>query len=164
MVRQLEVPFLLGARTTSHPRHQGQSLIIWYERVVQLVTEWETKMIKLRDKLQTVSDVVKSRYLSQMKLDTKDIILRYHGLGNQAKPDKLYNFVTEKCDCQFWFMAVYDDMGGFDKHNMWQHGGTCYLHEHDKNIIISSQSKNHASRFNKNNADKLLEKVENTVL
>ena len=121
-------------------------------------------MIKLRDKLQTVSDVVKSRYLSQMKLDTKDIILRYHGLGNQAKPDKLYNFVTEKCDCQFWFMAVYDDMGGFDKHNMWQHGGTCYLHEHDKNIIISSQSKNHASRFNKNNADKLLEKVENTVL
>ena len=128
-----------------------------------LVTQWETKMIKLRDTLQTVSDVVKNRYLSQMRLDTKDIILRYHGLGNQASPDKLYNFVTEKYDWRFWFVAVYDDMGVFDKHNMWQHGGTVYLQEHDKNIIIASQSKNHASRFNKNNADKLLEKVENTV-
>ena len=33
MVRQLEVPFFLGARTTSHPRHQGQSLILRFERV-----------------------------------------------------------------------------------------------------------------------------------
>ena len=57
-------------------------------------------------------------------------------------------------------MTVYDDMGGFDKHNMWQHGGTVFLHEHHKNIIIASQSKNHGSRFNKDNADKLLEKVE----
>ena len=40
-----------------------------------LVTEWETKMTKLRDTLQTVSDVVKSLYLSQMRLDTKDLIL-----------------------------------------------------------------------------------------
>ena len=128
-----------------------------------LVTEWETKMTKLRDTLQTVSDVVKNRYVSQMRLDTKDLILRYHGLGNKGLADKLYNFVTEKYDWRFWFVAVYDDMGGFDKHNMWQHGGTVFLHEHDKNIIIATQSKNHASRFNKNNADKLLEKVEKTV-
>ena len=128
-----------------------------------LVTEWETKMTKLKDMLQTVSDDVKSGYLSQMKLDTKDLLLRYHGLGNQGLADKLYNFVTEKYDWRFWFVAVYDDMGGFDKHNMWQHGGTVFLHEHDKNIIIDTQSKNHASRFNKNNADKLLEIVENTV-
>ena len=128
-----------------------------------LVTEWETKMIKLRDTLQTVSDVVKSRYLSQMKFDTNILILRYHGLGNQGLADKLYNFVTEKYDWRFWFVAVYDDMEGFDKHSMWQHGGTVYLHEHDKNIIIASQSKFYASKFNKNNADKLLEKVENTV-
>ena len=63
-----------------------------------LVTEWETKMTKLKDMLQTVSDDVKSGYLSQMKLDTKDLLLRYHGLGNQGLADKLYNFVTEKCD------------------------------------------------------------------
>ena len=61
-------------------------------------------------------------------------------------------------------MAVYDDMGGFDKHNMRQHGGTVFLHEHYKNIIIASQSKNHASSFNKKNADKLLKKVRNYVL
>ena len=128
-----------------------------------LVTEWETKMIKLRDTLQTVSDVVKSLYLSQMRLDTKDLILNHHGLGNQGLANKLYNFVTEKYDWRFWSVTVYDDMGGFDKHNMWQHGGTVFLHEHDKNIIIATQSKNHASRFNKNNADKLLDKVENTV-
>ena len=60
-------------------------------------------------------------------------------------------------------MAVYDDMGGFDKHNMWQNGGTCYLHDHDKNIIIASQSKTHAAWFNKYNSDKRLEIVENTV-
>ena len=128
-----------------------------------LVTEWETKMIKLRDTLQTVSDVVKSLYLSQTRIDTKDLILRYHGVGNQALADNLYKFIIEKFDLLFWSVAVYDDMWGFDKHNMWQHGGTVFLHEHDKNIIIDTQSKNHASRFNKNNADKLLEKVENTV-
>ena len=128
-----------------------------------LVTEWETKMTTLRNTLQTVSDDVKSRWLSQMKLDTKDLLLRYHGLGNQGLADKLYNFVTEKYDWRFWFVAVYDDMSGLDKHNMWQHGGICYLHQHDKNTIIASQNKNHASSFNKNNADKLLEKVENTV-
>ena len=76
-----------------------------------LVTEWETKMTNLRDTLQTISDVVKSRYLSQMKLDTKDLLLRYHGLGNKGLADKLYNFVTEKYDWRFWFVAVYDDMG-----------------------------------------------------
>ena len=128
-----------------------------------LVTQWETKMIKLRDTLQTVSDVVKSRYLSQMKFDPKGLILRYLGLGNQRLAGKLYNFVTEKYNWRFWFVAVYDDMGGSDKHNMWEHGGTFYLHEHDKNIIIACQSKNYAFSFNKNNADKLLEKVENTV-
>ena len=37
------------------------------------------------------------------------------------------------------------------------------MNMHDKNTIIASQSKNHASRFNLNNADILLEKVENTV-
>ena len=63
-----------------------------------LVTEWETKMITLRDTLQTVSDVVKSLYLSQMRLDERDLILRYHGLGNQGLADKLYNLVTEKYD------------------------------------------------------------------
>ena len=110
-----------------------------------LVTEWETKIITLRDTLQTVSDVVKSLYLSQMRLDTKDLILNHHGLGNQGLANKLYNFVTEKYDWRFWSVTVYDDMGGFDKHNMWQHGGTVFLHEHDKNIIIDSQSKNHAS-------------------
>ena len=128
-----------------------------------LVTQWETKMIKLRDTLQTVSDVVKSLYLSQMRLDTKDLILNHHGLGNQGLANKLYNFVTEKYDWRFWSVTVYDDMGGFDKHNMWQHGGTIFLHEHDKNIIIASQSKKHASSFNINNADKLLEKVEKDV-
>ena len=128
-----------------------------------LVTEWETKMTTLRNTLQTVSDDVKSRWLSQMKLDTKDLLLRYHGLGNQGLAEKLYNFVTEKYDWRFWFVAVYDDMLGLDKHNMWQHGGICYLHEHDKNTIIASQDKNHASSFNKNKADKLLERVENTV-
>ena len=54
-----------------------------------LVTEWETKMTKLKDMLQTVSDDVKSGYLSQMKLDTKDLLLHYQrprqpGLGGQA--------------------------------------------------------------------------------
>ena len=34
---------------------------------------------------------------------------------------------------------------------------------HDKNTIIACQSKHYAFSFNKNNADKLLEKVENTV-
>ena len=121
-----------------------------------LVAEWETKMTKLKDMLQTVSDDVKSGYLSQMKLETKDLLLRYHCLGNQILADKLYNFVTEKSDWRFWFVAVYDDMRSLDQHDMWQHGGTYYLHEH-------GQSKNHASRFNKNNADKLLEIVENTV-
>ena len=69
-------------------------------------------MTILRNTLQTVSDVVKSRYLSQMKLDTKDLLLRYHGLGNKGLVDKLYNFVTEKYNWRFWFVAVYDDMGG----------------------------------------------------
>ena len=41
-----------------------------------LVTQWETKMIKLRDTLETVSDVVKSPYLSQMRFDTKDYRLK----------------------------------------------------------------------------------------
>ena len=66
-----------------------------------LVKEWETKMIKLRDTLQTVSDVVKSLYLSQMRLDTMDLILRYHALGNKGLADKLYNLVTEKFDWRF---------------------------------------------------------------
>ena len=77
-----------------------------------LVTQWETKIIKLRDTLQTVSDVVKCRYLSQMKFYPKGLILRYHGLGNQGLAGKLYNFVTEKYNWRFWFVAVYDDMGG----------------------------------------------------
>ena len=128
-----------------------------------LVAEWETKMTKLKDTLETVSDDVKSNYLSQMKLETKDLLLRYHCLGNQILADKLYNFVTEKYDWRFWFVAVYDDMRSLDQHDMWQHCGTCNLHEHGKNTIIASQSKNHSSRFNKNNADKLLEIVENTV-
>ena len=122
-----------------------------------LVTQWETKIIKLRDTLQTVSDVLKRLYVSQMRLDTNGFILRYHGVGNQGLADKLYDFVTKKYDWRFWFVAVYDDMGDFDKHNMWHHGGTVYLHEHHKNIII-------ASRFNKKNPDKLLKKVENYVL
>ena len=37
------------------------------------------------------------------------------------------------------------------------------MNMHDKNTIIASQDKNHASSFNKNKADKLLERVENTV-
>ena len=37
------------------------------------------------------------------------------------------------------------------------------MNMHDKNTIIASQNKNHASSFNKNKADKLLERVENTV-
>ena len=71
-----------------------------------LVTEWETKMTTLRNTLQNVSADVKSRWLSQMKLDTKDLTLRYHGLGNQGLADKLYNFVTEKYNWRFWFVAV----------------------------------------------------------
>ena len=59
-----------------------------------LVTQWETKIIKLRDTLQTVSDVLKRLYVSQMRLDTNGFILRYHGVGNQGLADKLYNFVT----------------------------------------------------------------------
>ena len=101
--------------------------------------------------------------LKAIRLDTKDLILHYHGVGNQALEDKLYKFIIEKFDWRFWSVAVYDDMWGFDNQNMWQHGGTVFLHEHDKNIIIATQSKNHASRFNKNNADKLLEKVEKDV-
>ena len=120
-------------------------------------------MITLRDTLQTVSDVVKSLYVSQMRLDARDLILRYHGLGNQGLADKLYNFVTEKYNLRFWSVAVYDDIAGFDKHNMWQHDGTVFLHEHYKNTIIASQDKKHASSFNKNNADRLLEKVEKHV-
>ena len=76
-----------------------------------LVTQWETKMIKLRDTLQTVSDVLKRLYVLQMRLDTNGFILRYHGVGNQGLADKLYDFVTKKYDWRFWFVAVYDDMG-----------------------------------------------------
>ena len=75
-------------------------------------------MIKLRDKLQTVSDVLKSLYLSQTRIDTKDLILRYHGVGNQALADNLYKFIIEKFDLLFWSVAVYDDMWGFDNQNM----------------------------------------------
>ena len=98
-----------------------------------------------------------------MKLDTKDLILNHHGLHNQGLSDKIYKFVTKKYDWRFWSVTVYDDIEGLDKHSVWQHGGTCFFHEHDKNIIIASQSKNDASSFNRNNADKLLEKVEKDV-
>ena len=128
-----------------------------------VITEWQTKMDTLKVKLETVSNTVKGNYLNQMKLDAQDIILRQHGLGNQGLLDELYDFVTEKYDWRFWFVAVYDEMRGADKHNMWHCGGVSYLHTHDKNVIIASQDKTD-STFNRRNAVSLMNTVQRELV
>ena len=125
--------------------------------------DWETKMNTLKDRLERVSNDVKGRYHAQLKTDADDIILRYHSLGNQGLMQKLYEFVEEKYDWRYWFVAVYDDMHGYDDHTISLCGGYSLLHQKKKNIIISSQDKVYSSRFKQSDASNLLQGVEQDI-
>ena len=81
-------------------------------------------MIKLRDTLETVSDVVKSPYLSQMRFDTKDYRLKAISAWRTSFKSSSQRNTTGNFGSWPFTMT----WGGFDKHNMWQHGGTVYLH------------------------------------
>ena len=124
---------------------------------------WQGKMNTLRLKLQRVSNEVKGRYHTQLKIDADDIIRRHHGLGNKGLMQKLHDFVDNKYDWRYWFVAVYDDMYGFDVHTISLCGGYSLLHQHKKNIIISSQDKSYSSRFKQTDANNLLQGVERDI-
>lgn len=93
-----------------------------------MTKEWTEKMNKLGKKLEKVSERIKSVYKTQMKTDANDLILRHHGLGNRGLMRKIYNFMVDKYDWRYWFVAVYNDMYTFDKHAISQCGGASILH------------------------------------
>lgn len=127
-----------------------------------VTSEWESNMNLLREKLQRMSDDVKGRYKTQLKIDADDLILRHHALGNKGLMQKVYDFVIDKYDWRYWFVAVYDNMHGFDDHTISLCGGYSLLHQHDKNIIVSSQDKEQSS-LKQSDADNLLKGIEQDI-
>ena len=107
-------------------------------------------------RLKEVSDEVKKAYKEQMKKDAEALIENHYKEGNRGLRWKIYNFVVDKYDWRYWFVAVYDDMEGYDKHIIHTCGGALFLHKNEKNIIISSQDKKYSSRFKKKDAQKIL--------
>ena len=127
-----------------------------------VTSEWEGNMNELREKLQRMSDDVKARYKTQLKVDADDLILRHHGLGNEGLMQKVYDFVVDKYDWRYWFVAVYDDMFGFDDHTISLCGGYSLLHQQNKNIIISSQDKD-TSSFKQSDGNNVLQGVDQDI-
>ena len=114
-------------------------------------------MKKVKRKLVEVTNRIKKAYETQVEEDTRTLINEYHAHGNRALMTKIYNFVDDKFDWRYWFVAVYNDVGGYDKHTISSCGGTNFLHTHGKNIIVASQDKIYSSHFSKKNAEKNLE-------
>ena len=124
-----------------------------YEHVVK---EWEGKMRVACVRLAEVSDQVKKTYKTQLKKDTEALIREHYKEGNRQLMWKIYNFVTDKFYWRYWFVAVYDDMVGHDKHTISTCGGKSFLHTNGKNIITSSQDKKYRSQFKARDAQNIL--------
>ena len=128
-----------------------------------LVQEWDQNMAKLRARILRISNEVRDAYRDQLKIDVQDIIKTSGSSSNENLMTVIYNFVADKYDWRYWFVAVYGDMYGFDKHANAFCGGHVFLHQKGKNIIVSSQDKKYSSRFKKEKADAILQSVENDV-
>ena len=124
-----------------------------YDHVVK---EWTEKMKHLSVRLKDVSVQIKNTYKTQLNKDVKDLIRKYHKEGNHGLMRKIYNFAKDKFDWRYWFVAVYNDMVGYDKHTIYTCGGVSFLHTNGKNIIVSSQDKKYSSRFKAKDAEKIL--------
>ena len=122
-----------------------------------IVKEWEKKMQDLSETLRKKSNGIKNAYLMQLHNDAEGLIRDNYDEGNEQLMQKIYNFVIDKFDWRYWFVAVYDDMKGYDKHTMYQCGGAYFLHMKGRNIIISSQHNRYSSQFKKKDAQDILE-------
>lgn len=129
-----------------------------------LVKEWDQKIAKLRAKMSRISNNIRRDYMTQMKIDIQDIIKKGgKSFSNERLMHEIYDFVEEKYDWRYWFVAVYNDMKGFDEHAIASCGGHTFLHTHGKNIAVGSQDKMYSSRFEKENAAEILRSVESDV-
>ena len=113
-------------------------------------------MKTLNTRLEAVSEQVKNAYISQLNKDTNTLVNKHHTLGNYELLFKIYNFVYDKFDWRYWFVAVYNDFYGHGKHTIYTCGGGAYLHKKGKNIVISSQDKIYSHRFKVHDASKIL--------
>ena len=106
-----------------------------------LVDEWDVKMVALKNRLREVSNEIKDTYLTQLRTDAENIILRSTDLGNEDLMLKVYNFVNEKYDWRYFFVAVYNNLEGGDKHFASVCGGHTFFDFDNKNMVIASQDK-----------------------
>ena len=97
----------------------------------------------LRQRLEQKDNQITNEYKTQLKTDVDDLILRNaRNMDNKALMEKIYDFVFGKFEYRLWFVAVYDDMHGFDNHAIQHCGGHALLHQlGEKNVIIASQDK-----------------------
>ena len=111
--------------------------------------EWTANMKKLRNRLQNKAYEISKNYHKQMTADVDDLILRNaRNLGNEALMNKIYDFLTAKYEWRFWFVAVYDDVIGYDNHYIRYCGGVTRLHQvGDKNVVVASTDKKYAARY-----------------
>jgi hypothetical protein len=106
-----------------------------------LVDEWDVKMVALKNRLREVSNEIKDTYLTQLRTDAEDIGRRSTDLGNKDLMLKVYNFVNEKYDWRYFFVAVYDNLEGDDNHFVSVCGGHTFFDFDNKNMVIASQDK-----------------------
>ena len=127
------------------------------------VQEWDQNMAKLRARILRIRNEVRDAYRDQLKIDVQDIIKTSGSSSNEHLMNVIYNFVVEKYDWRYWFVAVYKQMYGTDYHVIEQCGGHVFFRQKGKNIVVSSQDKEYSSRFKKAEADVILQSVENDV-
>ena len=129
-----------------------------------MVKEWDQKIAQLRARMSRISNNIRRDYLTQMKIDIKDIIKKGgKRFSNKRLMHEIYDFVEDKYDWRYWFVAVYNDMKGFDKHAIASCGGHAFLHTYGKNIAVASQDKVYSSWFKKEKAAEILRSVESDV-
>lgn len=128
-----------------------------------VIKEWTSKMKTLKSHLEKRINVLKSTYLTNLNKDVTILIKDNKNLGNEALMRKIYYYIVDKYDWRYWFVAVYDDIYGYDRHTIWSCGGKVFLHKHKKNIIISSQDKKYSNRFKLSDANNVLSNVEKDI-
>ncbi|CAB4026720.1 Hypothetical predicted protein [Paramuricea clavata] len=105
-----------------------------------LSKKWAKKMNAWKDKIQSESSKLKNEYWKQLVTDVEDMFLRYRKVGNKKLNNILYDFVTDKYDWFYWFVAVYNDIKGYQVHTIIP-GKFAFLHRHGKCFILANVAK-----------------------
>lgn len=109
----------------------------------KLTTE---KMQSVAAKAREVYDEMQADFLNQLKLDVNRIALQNRQISHQDMVSLLYRYFTDKYINRYWFVFVYNDVSGYDKHAVYVCGGEYFFRLAGRNFVVASQDKNTSKR------------------